>query len=207
MTKKSPYIKLEALQERGGSMFQPRVLRLAVLVVLINFAGAGSVFSAPESLLLSSASLPETGSTLASPPEKSGPQPGIAATLAFAPGIVLHGSGHFYAGRPLTGALLLLAEAGAVYMAYRGIQDINTGRDEINLEEFTYCGQSEQISRGLGLAAGGLMLFLTSWLYDVTGSPLAVLEQGAGKKQKTAGTGPILTPKLSGCGIEAVLKY
>jgi TM2 domain-containing membrane protein YozV len=186
-------------------MFQPRVLRLAVLVVLTNFAGAGSAFSAPESLLAASTPIPESRSTLASTPEKSGPQPGIAATLAFAPGIVLHGSGHFYAGRPLTGTLLLLAEAGAVYMAYRGITDITSVVDEIDLEDINYYGQSEQLSRGVGMAIGGLMLFLTSWLYDVTGSPLAVLEQGDVKKQKTADTGPVLIPKLSGCGVKVVI--
>ncbi|MCK5218967.1 hypothetical protein KAR10_05560 [bacterium] len=186
-------------------MFQPYALRLAVFVVLIHFAGAGSVFSAPESLLSSAVPIPEVRSTLASSPEQSGPQPGIAASLAFAPGIVLHGYGHFYAGRPLTGSLLLLAEVGAVYMAYRGITDVTSVIDEMDLENVNYYGQSEQFSRGVGLAIGGLVLFLTSWLYDLTGSPLAVLEQRDVKKQKATDTGPVLIPKLSGCGVEVVI--
>jgi hypothetical protein len=36
--------------------------------------------------------------------------PLIALEIAFFPGVIIHGAGHFYAGKPKTGSLLLVGE-------------------------------------------------------------------------------------------------
>lgn len=134
--------------------------------------------------------------------------PGVAIALATFPGVAIHGSGHFYAGRPVTAAQLLLVEAGAVVMSYRGISDLisiietnsEDGRSEIEIIE--NLEDSGQLSRAVGLAAGGVVLFISSWLYDLTGSPLAVLEDNEKKKNQTRSSGPSINAKLTLTGFE-----
>jgi hypothetical protein len=131
----------------------------------------------------------------------SGRLPGVAISMAIAPGIVLHGSGHFYAGRPLTGSLLLLAEAGSAYMAYRGATEIAATAKGYDLEK--NLGESGPISRNLGLAVGGVMLFLSSWFYDMTGSPIAAMEQNQEQKKHQA---PAVTAQITPRGVEVVIE-
>lgn len=136
------------------------------LLVLACLLGPGRAWGAPVADALSA-----TGNA------SGGPLPGVAAALAFAPGVVVHGSGHFYAGRPFAGWCLVLAEAGSVYLAYRGVSELVAMKNELDSASFTsYSGDSERISRGIGWAAGGLVLFLASWFYDMSGAPLAAAD-------------------------------
>lgn len=132
--------------------------------------------------------------------------PGTAIGLATFPGIVVHGSGHFYAGRPITGVLMLLAEAGAVYMAYQGVSDVYTVVDEnlngnlTDIEIIENLSETEKISQGIGLAAGGLVLFLSSWFYDMSGAPIVVEMENAKQKK-----GAKVEAQLTLQGVELVI--
>jgi hypothetical protein len=130
--------------------------------------------------------------------------PGVAVSLAILPGIAIHGAGHFYAGRPLQAAALLLVEAGAGYMAYRGASEVYAVSQNFDLAQ--NAGESGQLSYGVGLAAGGLFLFLTSWLYDVTGAPMAAAETAAPAQKATAHNAPTVTPQITRRGVELVLE-
>ncbi len=135
-----------------------------------------------------------------------GKLPGVASGLAVAPGVLVHGSGHFYAGRPLTGAVLVAAEAVSLYMVYRGVRDIYSQVDAIDFDTFSnFDGNSGQISNGLGLAAGGLMIFLASWLYDITGSAQAVEADEAARRQSVQANVPTVTPRITPQGVEVVV--
>lgn len=137
--------------------------------------------------------------------EKKTKDPGLAMSLATLPGIAIHGSGHMYAGRPVTSIFLLLAEAGGIYMAYRGSSDVynivseNLENDKSTAEVIESLSDTSQISHGIGLAVGGLMLFLSSWLYDATGSPIVVEEYNAKIKQTES---PKVNAKLTLRGFE-----
>lgn len=126
--------------------------------------------------------------------------PGTAIALATFPGIVIQGSGHFYAGRPVTGAILLLVELGAVTMAYNGGRDIyavvqeNTRSDISDVALVENLSNTSRLSRGIGLAVGGVVLFLSSWFYDMTGAPLAVEEDN---QKYTRSGGPELKAKVT----------
>jgi TM2 domain-containing membrane protein YozV len=141
-------------------------------------------------------------------PKKSGLSTGVAAGLAMGPGLLVHGVGHMYAGRPLTGVALLLAEAGGLYMAYRGGTDVSSAVGAIDGSTFSnFHGDSGQISRGLGLAAGGLMIFLSSWLYDVTGSPIAVEQYNQEiKKSSLDANSPVVTSRVTPQGFEVAIE-
>jgi|GEM_PF-5284566 len=127
--------------------------------------------------------------------------PGVAASLAIAPGILVHGSGHFYAGRPVTGTALLLVEAASLYMAYRGGMDIYAATRNFNIEENQ--GRSGQVSYGIGMAVGGVMLFLASWFYDITGSPIAAVETNQSRRR--AGQGPTIRAQVTEGGVQVVI--
>ncbi len=95
--------------------------------------------------------------------------PYMAIFYSFVPGIIVHGSGHFYAGHARTGARLLGAEAAGGVLIYGSI--VLTMADS---------------QTGAGLAAlAGVTLFVGSWVYDVVRSPLVVqqTEQRAPRKQ------------------------
>ncbi len=150
----------------------------------------------PSLLRFAEASPAAPAAVLVPDPSDQGPFPGMALTLALVPGIAVHGSGHFYAGRPLTGAALAAVEVGALYLAYLGSMQItsavNSGVGDAESENF---GNSEELSRGLGLAVTGAALFLGSWLFDLSGAPTAAAETAAARKQ-AAGTAlrPALRP-------------
>jgi hypothetical protein len=95
-----------------------------------------------------------------------------AFLVALVPGSVVHGAGHFYAGKSKAGFLLLGAEiigAGLCYLSALG-----------NLAGNTKKGSSD------GTAFIGLTLFVGSWIYDIIEAPLAVHY----KNQKILGKDP-----------------
>ncbi len=153
-----------------------------LLTLTVSLHAASS--DLPNSSLLADATW--SAATTSTLPQTASPSsmkdPGTAIALATFPGIVIQGSGHFYAGRPVTGSILLLVELGALTMAYNGGRDIyavvqdNTGSGVSDETLINNLSNTTRLSRGIGLAVGGVALFLSSWLYDLTGAPLAVEE-------------------------------
>jgi hypothetical protein len=92
--------------------------------------------------------------------------PKMAVFYAIIPGVVVHGSGHFYAGRTKTGLLLLeteVAGTGLVFLAgLAGFAESEGGESSIDPELWGFAG---------------LLLFVGSWVYDVVMSPIAVKKE------------------------------
>ncbi len=133
---------------------------------------------------------------------------GVAITWALGPGFLVHGAGHMYAGRPWTGVSLFLAEVGGAYMAYRGGTDAYSAIDVMSKNNFAeFHGDSGQVSRGIGLAAGGVMIFLASWLYDLTGSPIAVDQYNQTLTPRQAETSsPVIVTQLTPGGVTVAVE-
>ena len=92
--------------------------------------------------------------------------PNMALLYAVIPGVVIHGSGHFYAGKTTTGAVLLGCGVVGGYMFFIGAlgQGIPGESGEL--------GKYEDV-----LWAFGGILFLGSWIYDLVGAPRAVQKE------------------------------
>ena len=92
--------------------------------------------------------------------------PWIAFGIALVPGAVVHGAGHFYAGKIKTGFLLLGVEVvGASLVmtaALAGFAEAMGGESDLDVELW-------------GIV--GFALFVGSWAYDVIGSPIAVMKR------------------------------
>lgn len=92
--------------------------------------------------------------------------PWIAFGIALVPGFVVHGAGHFYAGRIGTGLLLLGTEVvGMSLLVYAAVSSI----------ALAWGGEYDPEAELW--AIGGLVLFMGSWICDMVGSPLAVKKQ------------------------------
>jgi hypothetical protein len=166
--------------------------RCLFLVGFLSLSVVASVFASSQDSVVPSSSTPPlllaeaSTTTTAAPTEQTvratGPTPGMAVTLALAPGVVVHGAGHFYAGRPLVGAALLAAELGSLYLIYRGGTSINSAINNgaVDAKSANF-GESEEFSRGAGWAAAGVAVFLASWFFDLTGAPIAAGETAAAK--------------------------
>ncbi len=89
----------------------------------------------------------------------------MAILYAVVPGIIIHGSGHFYAGKRKTGAILLAS--GVVGGALFFVGGLGVGLSQLD------GGQSTWEPGYVFMATGGA-LFLGSWVYDMIGAPLAV---------------------------------
>lgn len=147
-------------------------------------------------------------------PTPSGPQPAAAAGLALFPGVLVHGTGHFYAGRPLTGSVLAASEAAAVYLIIRGgMEAYSSGKDIADMLNNSAgqgvsqnLGDTGNLSYGLGLAAAGLVVFLGSWLFDVTGAPLAAMQKQKAAAPAGSQAQPVVSARLDGQGVAVVLE-
>jgi TM2 domain-containing membrane protein YozV len=97
----------------------------------------------------------------------------IALGIALVPGTVVHGAGHFYAGRIKTGFLLLGTEVvGASLVgvgAIAGFAEVMGGESTLDAELWVF---------------GGLILFVGSWVYDVVGSPIVVMKTNKDQLQR-----------------------
>ena len=90
--------------------------------------------------------------------------PGVALLYALFPGLVVHGSGHFYAGEKTAGWVLAGGEIlGLCLIAYAvGVRtDYKPQGSSLNDEAET-------------IGVFGVGLFVGTWIYDVIGAPLAV---------------------------------
>jgi hypothetical protein len=86
--------------------------------------------------------------------------PKMALFYAVIPGIVVHGAGHFYADKPVTGLVLLGVEGVGLIVLLNN----QLSQTENNIDT----GGS-----GLNIIAG-ITLFFGSWAYDMIGAPQAV---------------------------------
>jgi hypothetical protein len=89
--------------------------------------------------------------------------PYMAAFYSVIPGAVVHGCGHIYAGEGNTGVLLLGLEFTGGVLLFLGFQS-------------SFGGASHQGDADM-LGFAGLFLFAGSWVYDMVGSPIAVVRR------------------------------
>jgi TM2 domain-containing membrane protein YozV len=118
--------------------------------------------------------------------------PYVALFCSFVPGIIVHGSGHFYAGKTNTGYLLLGTEAAGLLLLYLGFEEALGGSSYQNDADI--------------MGWTGLALFSGSWLYDVIGSPIAVQKQNQ-KLFKGENTELRFQPKDSGLRLVLVCHF
>lgn len=97
----------------------------------------------------------------------------LSVTLAVVPGVVIHGMGHYYAGRAGTGLVLTMLEVGAGALigigASNGLDEFDKLQDDMKIPDGI-----GTVTRAEGMIVGGTVLFLTTWLYDLLGAPKAV---------------------------------
>jgi hypothetical protein len=89
--------------------------------------------------------------------------PNMAILYAVVPGIVIHGAGHFYAGKRTTAAILFTSGfIGGSFVFIGGL----TGLEKRSPTDIGYM-----------LIITGAVLFTGSWTYDLIGAPGAVKKQ------------------------------
>ena len=89
--------------------------------------------------------------------------PNIAILYAVVPGIVVHGAGHFYAGKRTTATILFASGfIGGSFVFIGGL----TGLEK-----------SSPTKIGYMLIITGAVLFTGSWTYDLIGAPIAVKKE------------------------------
>lgn len=103
--------------------------------------------------------------------------PNTALFYAMVPGFVVHGTGHFYAGKPVTGVALLGVEIISLGLCYASAM-------------FSFAEAMGGTGKGDPEVTGliGLGLFLSSWIYDMAGAP-AVIERENEKILEKRATG------------------
>lgn len=89
--------------------------------------------------------------------------PNTAIVIAILPGSIVHGAGHFYARRPVTGAALLGIEAVSLVFFVRAIG-----------QGLSDTGSPEQERQEVFI---GTTLFFGSWLYDIIFAPLTIAKE------------------------------
>ena len=104
--------------------------------------------------------------------------PALAGTLAFIPGIAIHGAGHMYAGSWMKGLGLLAIEGLTVGVI---AQNISSGTSDIQaLSDGTKNNQIPTDVSGAYAKAGIIIVcgmgFLWSWFDDMAGAPIAAGE-------------------------------
>lgn len=113
----------------------------------------------------------------------------LAELLSVVPGVVVHGSGHMYAGAWMKGLGLFALEGASSYVAY---DSIRRGSDTFNT---LFNGNTVPTNltgaysdAGVALVAG--MAFFWTWWDDIAGSGIAV-EQYNKRQDEAAGLGSV----------------
>ncbi len=119
--------------------------------------------------------------------------PFVAFGIAFIPGFFIHGLGHYYAGKPAVGTILLIAGLigagilliGAIIAVAAGalvgpgvILTIFTGTP-VGIEE-----AAEAAKTALAFLNIGGVLFFGSWIYDFIFSPIACVLRNRKMEEK-----------------------
>lgn len=102
--------------------------------------------------------------------------PGLATTLAFVPGIAIHGTGHMYAGSWMKGLGLLAIEGAAVGF---GATAWTNGGDSLQAILNSNGKFPTDVSKGwsnLGILTVSGMAFLWTWFDDMAGASIAANE-------------------------------
>ncbi len=110
--------------------------------------------------------------------------PWVALGLALIPGFIIHGIGHFYAGKPLVGSVLLICGiigtgliiVGFIIIAVSG--GILTPSIILTVFTGTPIGISESVAgirTAIGLLQIGGILFFGSWAVDIVGAPISCI--------------------------------
>lgn len=104
--------------------------------------------------------------------------PGLAGGLAFFPGLIVHGSGHMYAGSWMKGLGLFAIEGAAIGI---GVSTVNGAINDIQkLADGTKNGgvptNVGTAYQALGVATVCTMAFLWTWFDDMAGAPIAANE-------------------------------
>jgi TM2 domain-containing membrane protein YozV len=126
--------------------------------------------------------------------------PALAGTLAFIPGVVIHGAGHMYAGSWMKGLGLLAIEGLTVGVI---ANNISTGTSDIQaLSDATKNNQiptdvsSAYSKAGIIIVCG--MGFLWSWFDDMAGAPIAATEYNKLLDQESNQAHLRLQPRVDG---------
>jgi TM2 domain-containing membrane protein YozV len=136
----------------------------------------------------------------ASPSTVGHKSPALAGTLAFIPGIVVHGAGHMYAGSWMKGLGLLAIEGLTVGVI---ANNVSTGTSDIQaLSNSTKNNQiptdvsSAYSKAGIIIVCG--MGFLWSWFDDMAGAPIAATEYNKLLDQENNQAHLRLQPRVDG---------
>lgn len=89
--------------------------------------------------------------------------PNTAMVIAILPGSIVHGAGHFYARRPVTGAALLGIEMVSLVFFVRAIG-----------QGLSDTGNPEQERQDSFI---GTTLFFGSWFYDIIVAPMTIAKE------------------------------
>jgi hypothetical protein len=118
--------------------------------------------------------------------------PKMALFYAIIPGIIVHGAGHFYADKPVTGLILIGVEgAGLMFMMSGVVSQFNENR----------------VSESGGIdGVVGITLFLGSWFYDLIGAPIAVNKENEDLLQQKK-TSLQFQPKNGGFKVAIIYKF
>lgn len=107
------------------------------------------------------------------PPHRS---PALASSLAFFPGVALHGIGHMYAGSWMKGLGLFAIEGGVGYLGYSAYNEYQRGAYsglKFSGGQIPNLGGAES-EVGILLVAAGAFIF--TWVDDMAGAPIAAAE-------------------------------
>jgi len=129
--------------------------------------------SAPLSGQAQDSSAGLSGSLSVNRQERFYKDPNKAFLLAFFPGILIHGNGHFYAGDDLMGNVLLTGEVVSVLSIGLGAL--------MKSDPTTFSGgllgtPSEADNVGSNLIWGGIIAFAGLWIVDMAHAPTAAKE-------------------------------
>ncbi len=138
----------------------PNFLRALVLVVLTVFVASPMVLRAQTAGL--------SGSLETSQNQAFAKEPSRALMLAFFPGILIHGYGHFYAKDKLMGTTLLGGEIISLAVMGFGLAVKENPEDYQN----SFLGSNSE-RRGKDMILYGALFFGLTWVADVAHAPTA----------------------------------
>jgi TM2 domain-containing membrane protein YozV len=160
----------------GGALQRKTFILTAALLGALNAAAADTPAPtpAPTPVAKAEAAKPSDVSKTADVHHKS---PVVAGALAFFPGMLIHGTGHMYAGSWIKGLGLLAIEGAGVgvaaYQISTGITDIQNMTNSNNGSIPT--DLSPAYSR-IGVILVGTVAFFFTWFDDMSGAPIAAME-------------------------------